>query len=266
MPAPIYNQIYDLDYYSDSQAMVYIGDVWVDDITSIHYTCSQQKTPIYGYASQLFDDTAAGHVIVQGEFSINFKEQGYLWAVLRRWFDMGPGAPEFAVKGLYDPVAASKAKKLIAGKIKPGQHRQGGRPIVGSNGTLVSRASIERIAQGEATTQERYNYYNDLAGYATFDVKNNKDKVFEDIVEAFEDEVWKTTDNENLLNQIRRVDDNAFDGFDIFLTFGNYSVPGANHSVIKLVSCRLTSSGKSIQVGQNMPIQEFYTFTARTIV
>lgn len=266
---PIFNRVYDLDFYSDSQCLLYIGDVWVDDVTSISYVCRQEKMPIYGYASQMFDDTAAGHILVQGSFTINFKEQGYLWAVLRRWFQMGPGAPGFPIDQ-NDKQAAKRNRqvnKLLRNVRKPGERTgRGGRPIVGSNGTSVSYASIERLAQGEATKKERDEMYHSLAGYATFDVNSPKDKVFEDIVEAFEDEIWKTTDNEELLKQIRRVDDNMFDGFDIYLTFGNYASKGSNHSVVKIVSARLISSGKSVSVGQGMPIQESYDFIARTIV
>jgi hypothetical protein len=129
----------------------------------------------------------------------------------------------------------------------------------------VSRASIERIVQGDVTKQDRYDFYQDLAGYATFDVNSPKDKIFEDIVEAFEDEVWKTGDNEDLLKQIRRTDDNIFDDFDIYVAMGNYSVPGANHTVQKLVGVRLTSQGKGIEIG-GAPIQESYEFIARTVV
>jgi len=263
---PIFNQVYDLDYFSDSQCALYIGDVWVDEVTSIQYVCHQMKTPVYGYASQMFDTTAAGHILVQGSFTINFKEQGYLWAVLRRWFDMGPGAPAFSNKGLRDPVSAKNAHKLVSGRLGGNKNKQGGRPVIGSNGNQISRASIERLTQGDATKKERYEFYNALAGYSTFDVNSPKDKVFEDIVEAFEDEVWKTSDNARLLNQIRRVDDNAFDGFDIYLTFGNYSVPGMNHTCQKIVDVRIQSQGKQISVGMGMPVMESYDFIAKTVV
>jgi hypothetical protein len=261
---PIFNKIYDLEYYSDSSMMLYIGDVWVDEITAIGYTCRQEKSPIYGYASQLFDDTAAGHVLVQGSLAINFKEAGYLWAVLRRWFDMGPGAPQFVEKGLIDPVDQKKSAQLIKNKIQPGAANKGARPIVGSNGSIVSRATIERIAQGEASTAERNEFYHSLAGYATFS-GSPKDKIFEDIVEAFEDELWKTTDNDALLSQIRRMDDNAFDGFDIYLSFGNMANKYANHTAKKIVGVRLLSQGLSVQVGQG-PIQETYEFIAQCVV
>lgn len=261
---PIFNRIYDYEYFDDTDMLIYIGDVWVDEITSLSYSCVQEKTPIYGYASQLFDTTAAGHVIVQGQFSINYKEQGYLWAVLRRWFDMGPNAIASIYPNYLDPAAQNLSKKLISGKIEPGSGGRGSRPVVGANATKTSRASIERLAQGASSKQERYSFYQSLVANSTFSVKSPKDKVFEDIVEAFEDEIWKTTDNEPLLNQIRRTDDNAFDGFDIYVSFGNYANPRANHTVQKIIGVRLIGQAKSIEVGQGA-VQEVYQFIAQAV-
>lgn len=260
---PVFNKVYDLEYYDASQMQLYIGDVFVDEITSLGYSCSQSKAPLYGYASQLFDDVAAGQVIVQGEFTINFKEQGYLWAILRRWHNIGADSEILGKRK--DPIKASKAKALVSGKMGANKDNTGGRPVVGSNGTKISRAGIERLVQGDATRKERYNFYHDLAGYATFDTNSPRDKIFEDIVEAYEDEIWKTSDNSDLLNQLRRTDDNIFDGFDMFVTFGNYSIKKANHTVQKIVGVHLLSQGKMIQVGGG-PIQESYSFLAKTVI
>src|SRR5574343_473597 len=260
----IYNRVYDLDYFDETDMMLYIGDVWVDEVTSLQFICRQDKTPIYGYVSQIFDATAAVYVIVQGAFTVDFKEQGYLWTVLRRWFSYGPGAPGWSTT---DPLTSEKANKRLGSRIqnlfdnKLGEQTfgRGARPIMGSNGTLVSRASIERLCQGEASRQERYDFYPSLAGYASYNVKKGeaKDTVFEDIVEAFEDELWNTTDNDTLLQQIRRTDDNMFDDFDMYVTFGNYGVAGSNHTAVKIVGVRLLSQGKMIQIGGGV-IQESY--------
>src|SRR5678809_314400 len=79
------SSIYDLDYFSSQQAALYIGDVFVDEVIALSYSVQQSKTPIYGYASQLFDAVSHGTVIVQGQFSVNFKESGYLWLILHRY-------------------------------------------------------------------------------------------------------------------------------------------------------------------------------------
>lgn len=261
MPSERYEitQVYDLDYFSSSQCFLYIGDVWVDEITSLNYVTMQRKNPIYGYASQLFDDTRAGHVIVQGSFSINFKEQGYLWAVLRRYKNLTQAG--FQIKRDRNLFRTRKGSRRDMPDLT---NNKGTR--VGSNGTRISRDTIERVVQGNIKTSERFKFYQDLAGYATHNVNSPKDKVFEDIVEAFEDQVWTPDINNVTLNsQVRRTDDNKFDDFDIFVVFGDYSNPAANHTVQKITGVRLTGQSKQITNDGN-PVQEVYEFFARSTV
>lgn len=78
-------QILDINrfsYYSGSQITVWFGDILIDDISSIQWSRSQGKKPIYGYASQQFDAVANGTVIIQGNFTINFRQSGYLSMVM----------------------------------------------------------------------------------------------------------------------------------------------------------------------------------------
>src|SRR6478736_6604519 len=77
--------IYDTQYFSGTQASLFIGDVYIDDLVSYAFTCTTTKTPIYGYASQLFDAVSKGTVIVNGTFSINYKQAQYLYLVLMRY-------------------------------------------------------------------------------------------------------------------------------------------------------------------------------------
>jgi hypothetical protein len=256
--------VYDMDYFSGSQMFLYIGDVWIDEVTSLQYECTQRKTPIYGYASQLWDDVAAGQVLIQGAFTINFKEQGYLWSVLRRYKNMSSSAA-FAGSA---SGGASKADKQLMNIINK-DHRDNldRRPVWGSNVDKIQRMSIERIVQGETTKGDAYKFYQDLAGYASYnkDIKGKaKDLVWEDIVEEFEDQIWSADNtNEKLKEQVRRTDHNLFDNFDMYIVFGNYAVRGANHTVAKLIDVRLTSRSKIIKVGGE-PIQEAYQFIAQS--
>lgn len=258
-------QIFDLDYFSDSQMFLYLGDVWIDEITSLQYQHIQEKTPLYGYASQLADDFAPGHVIVQGAFTINFKEQGYLWAVLRRYKNMDISTALIQTSGNKDLSGLDKYLTY---------HDEGGaegalgaadrRPVWGSNATKAQRLNIERISQGELTRGQAYDFYHDLAGYSTFDTTSPRDKIFENMVELFEDQIWAkgVTDN-GLRAQIRNPTDNTFDNFDMYVVFGNMAVPKANHTVQKIIGVRLTSQGKTIQVGGGV-IMESYSFLAQT--
>lgn len=256
-----HTQIYDMDYFSGSQCFLYIGDVWIDEVTSLRYQRTQNKQPIYGYASQLFDDVAAGQVLVQGQFTINYKEQGYLWAVLRRFHNIGIDGIQKDLAHIQDKNKRSKTAKYEQSLLAGGGPTA--RPVTGSNGTVINRASIERIANGNVTRQERNDFYQELQGFSTFNTGSPKDRQFEDIVEAFEDQVWTKSNNGDLNSQIRRIDDNAFDNFDMYVVFGNYAIPKANHTVQKIIGVHLTSESKAIMI-DGAPVQEEYSFIAQT--
>ena len=72
-------------YFSGAQASLFIGDTWVDDIVDINYRVMHNRQPVYGYGSQHFDFVPKGTILVQGEFTINFREPNYLWMILSRY-------------------------------------------------------------------------------------------------------------------------------------------------------------------------------------
>jgi len=73
------------EYFSGSQASIFIGDIWVDDIVDWQCSLGANAKPIYGYGSTFYDHAAQGRVLVQGSFTINFREPNYLFAILARY-------------------------------------------------------------------------------------------------------------------------------------------------------------------------------------
>lgn len=264
------SSIYDLDYFSSQQAALYIGDVFIDEATSISFSVQQSKTPVYGYASQLFDKVSKGTVLVQGQFSINFKESGYIWLVLQRYKRFENAVDDTLkkynnVKDKFSPLDVGKknlggGKQILGGKNNPFAR------ISNKNKEydFISRAGIERLVSGEASKDERFTFYQNLAGYATISNPKAKDKVFEDIVEVFEDQVWQE-DVSDLDNFTRRADDNFFDDFDMFCVFGDYTKPGANHTVKRIRNVHILGQAQSIDQESGV-LQEIYTFFARNVI
>ena len=70
------------EYFSGSQASLFIGDVWVDDIVEINYSDTYSAKPIFGYGSTWYDHVAEGREIIQGSFTVNFREPNYIWMIL----------------------------------------------------------------------------------------------------------------------------------------------------------------------------------------
>lgn len=75
---------YASQYFTGTQATIWLGDTWVDECVGIHFQANQSIIPIFGYASSKFDAVARGKVLVQGQFEINFVDEGYLYAVLEQ--------------------------------------------------------------------------------------------------------------------------------------------------------------------------------------
>ena len=239
----IQNRVYDKDYFSGTQAALYIGDVFVDEVVNFQFRVQQKKVPIYGYASSLFDAVSKGQVLVAGSFSINFKETAYLYLILQRYKKLNQ-----ALGQLNLGFNNGKFVKQPRGVPSPFQNDE----------KKILRQSVERLIQGTATKAERYEFYNSLAGFAS---QVGEDTFFEDWAEAFEDEVWGTA-SEDLDSQIRRTDDSFFDGFDMYFTYGDFNNPEANHTVERISNIYLTGREKAVNISGE-PIVETYDFFAR---
>ena len=72
------------EYFSGANARVYFGSVWMESIAGIQFSMNEQVAPIYGFHSYTFDRISRGQRIVQGSFTLNFTENGYLQTVLDR--------------------------------------------------------------------------------------------------------------------------------------------------------------------------------------
>ena len=244
-----FNSIWDLDYFSGSQVFIYIGDTWVDEVTSLQYETRQNKVPLYGYASQLFDMTAAGQVLVQGSFTINFKEQGYLLAVLNRYMSL---------HGVYNQVPVT----LSPSSDSPTDASSKKAPKLRDQTTYQT---IERLLSGQASYDEKYSDYLNLAGSVNYDVTTPQSTAFNDLCSAFESQVWGSPNQDQGDNSERRADNNRLDDFDIYVVFGNYQTAEANHTVQKISGVRILSQSKIVQI-DGRPVQEQYDFIARTVV
>ena len=75
---------YRLQYFTGTQASIWIGEAWVTECFGLSFSATQNIIPIFGYASTTFDAVAKGKVLVQGSFEINFVDEGYLYYVLHK--------------------------------------------------------------------------------------------------------------------------------------------------------------------------------------
>ncbi len=78
------------EYFTGADINIYFQDMFIDEITSLEFQLSQNIKPIYGYNSYVYDVLAVGQRIIQGSFSINFKEPNYLERKLSALYGVQP--------------------------------------------------------------------------------------------------------------------------------------------------------------------------------
>jgi hypothetical protein len=233
---PIVNKF---DFYSGSQITVWFGNIWLDDINSIQWVRTQNKMPIYGYASQMFDSVANGIVTIQGTFTINFRQRGYIQAIMDNIKVLYQAfVPDSAdAKSPYDSSTWSTVKDLIALHLK--------------NGTFGPKSVQEIQELGNSTN-------------------------FFEQAKLYESVIWGDT---GLINPDKTREYSAADmmqaselpdGFNIMITYGNPSQNDLQtmrdhmQSTTKsLIGVHLVGESQIIQVG-GQPVQEQYSFIARS--
>jgi hypothetical protein len=225
------------DFYSGSQITVWFGNIMIDDIVSIQWVRSQNKMPIYGYASQYWDAVAKGTIMINGTFMINFRQQGYMQAIMD------------TIKTLYNNLQPTDAEAKIqfSKSTWPAMQQMISNSL--SNGTF-----------GPATMQEIQ------------DLGNNPN--FFELAKQYENVVWGKYTNQNPAvdatpPDIKQTTDIP-DGFNIQISYGDPTSAQSNtmlgqlHSTTKsLVGVHLTGESQLIMVG-GRPVQEQYSFIARS--
>lgn len=72
-------------YFTPTQAFIYIGDLFIDELVGFHYVLQDNKVPVFGYSSRRMDAVGTGKSLIQGQFNINFISEGYLYTVLNEF-------------------------------------------------------------------------------------------------------------------------------------------------------------------------------------
>jgi hypothetical protein len=229
--------VYNIDWFSSSQVALYIGDVLIDEITSLNFVVQQNRRPLYGYADQYFRQMSKGQVIVQGQFTINFKEAGYLWLVLYNYQSkvISLGRQPFQV--FSQEVMQQNIEEVTDGKLKQSERTQVFSTLADVYASLGGFSSTERAEGG--------------IGKA------------ENLFEIFENRVWRLS-TEEALNLNRRADDVDLNPFDLYICYGDHTGDDrANHTIIKLADVYILGTSQQIEI-DGMPIQESYSFVAKS--
>lgn len=271
---------YEYDYFSGSSTQVFFEDVLVDDIVRIAWSVSQNRQPIYGYASQYYNALADGIVIAGGSFWIAYKEAAYIPTILRYIS---------ARRDINDPMFASPAMSPRSGSghhsglIQSAQEWQGGIQEGGARQTgVIQRANIERIMRAESLGADDAELQRTLQQYA-INIAAMNDREFEDLAEVFEDALWYGGNSERSgradamsgnfaggevedarFLAIRRAD--QFPPFDVIITFGDMNNPAANHTLQRLTDVVITDTQFGPIESSGEPVYVQHNFIARNMM
>lgn len=78
------NSDYD-KYFTIISARIYVGNLFIDECNTIQYALQDNAIPIYGYASRYADAYGQGRSLVQGQLTLNFVTEGYLYTVVKQY-------------------------------------------------------------------------------------------------------------------------------------------------------------------------------------
>lgn len=254
---------YYTEFYSGQQVRGYINDVLLD-LVAIGWNATQNKMPVYGFASQLFDAVAEGTFIINGEFTLAFKDIATMHFIDRH------------IRGQeYDAEThAANIKKLRALPSASVMYEMG----PGSVGLTPLVAQIQ-----ELTIDEQGNIVPDGTKGKIFVSKNRIEDLFggpdnfDDLCDALEDSIWGIGDyyknkykRPDEMDKVRKHDsygigyDVAGKGFNLLITFGNPNNPESEHSLKVLNDVHILGSAQSIDPNAGFIIETF-SFFARNM-
>lgn len=283
-------ETYKYDYYCGSQAKVFFGDIWVDDIIGIQYNIRQTKEPIYGYASQHYDAIAMGTILGEGNIAISFKETGYL-NVIKAYMEEQAMGVNNAALNVSDRLSngqegqgytTSQYAAQISPNYNPSFIRQS-ETIEEVMDNLKNINANDHRVHLEKTSSNNVDFASTERGDGTYTMKD-----FEDAAEVLEDVIWGDTNGKPFnisedTHGLKRADEfdyiydssrnpigidvarNGYEGgFNIVLTFGDMSDHRAEHTVQVLNDVHFTGQSMMVNPGGE-PIAEVYNFIFRDI-
>jgi len=133
---------------------MYIGNVFIDELNSFQFTLQGNKIPVFGYSSSRMDALGTGKSLVQGQLTINFISEGYLYSVLNNFASMSaaptPPDEQAAVNLASQYTLLASSGSSPAAKAQMTTIKQQLRQLVANNSNLPS--VISSAAQSATVT------------------------------------------------------------------------------------------------------------------
>jgi hypothetical protein len=96
-------------YFTGTQARIYVGNLFIDEIDTFYTVYNNNRIPVYGYSSKNVDAFGQGKRLVQGQISVNFVSEGYLYTVLNEYQKKNASATSTSAAVATNTAASSLA-------------------------------------------------------------------------------------------------------------------------------------------------------------
>jgi hypothetical protein len=143
-------------YFTATQARMYIGNLFIEELAGVQFVLQGNKVPVYGYASEAFDAIGNGKYLVQGQLMIHFISEGYLYTVLNEYKRGAAQQSAADLQALQNLVATEKqllATKPLTGAVvsQIGAIRQQRQQLLAGNANLASNYKRSLLANSTTT-------------------------------------------------------------------------------------------------------------------
>lgn len=263
-PNRVEHQLFPEEYFSGSDITIYMGDIFVSDISRFEFTLQEAVKPIFSYASYTWDCVARGSRMIQGTLTIPFKESGYLSTILGH------------IGQLVTNNTSDKALPMIARLMNEGERDS----LIENNKPPEFVADVrediegllERYQQKEGFTEE-FAYKSRNIGYEreVWGRLNSQDKDRRYQTYFYVDRNRVKSDKQDSYDWQKTFKDK---GPNIYITYGaldasvkeQYAIAKTGttfpHTVKALYNVQFNSIGQIIN-SDGKPIEEVYTFIAQ---
>jgi hypothetical protein len=226
---------YSYDYFSGSQVSVYIKDIWLDDVFFIQYQVNDSKSPVYGYASQLYDQMLPGRQIVSGVFMIAFKESAYLPIIVDAAYEDGDALS----------LTGESFRRGIESLAKKTE---------GLNQAVFSTSNFSTLKGKEAVRNKRKREIISYLGSLSYKGFAEQKKVLEEVY-------WPGLANKDSSEGLTKPY-NYGDQLDIYIAYGN---PESSSFTSKKIN-NISITGESQQIDiSGEPVAQAFPFIARSV-
>jgi hypothetical protein len=232
-------------YYSGLDVSVYLGGIYVEEISQFQYQEMEQVRPIYSYASYTPTIITHGTRMTQGSFTLNFKDANYL-KVLLEIINTKANATflDAAFAHAYQSIPRANVESTLIQAQSPKETTiaQATFASLSTDQTLVDIINMKKQATGES--------YTDLMTNLSTRYWNKVSKTQASLTNAD--------------NTTKYAPKGLSEGFDITIKYGQPDDPEGFGSIRLIRDCHISGFSSLIDdSGRN--IAETYTFLASSV-